>query len=68
MLHQCPTDLSLPDNSQVPQRLRQVTLVKWKLLAIQLNSYGSATNSRWKLHQYDMLNGASVRFQLVVDG
>lgn len=28
------------------RRLRQVTLVKWKLLAIQLNSYGSATNSR----------------------
>lgn len=50
------------------RRLREVTQVKWKLLAIQLNSYGSATNTCWKLHQYDMVNGASVGSQLVVDG
>lgn len=50
------------------RRLREVTQVKWKLLAIQLNSYGSATNTCWKLHQYDMVNGASVSSQLVVDG
>lgn len=53
MLHQCPTDLSLPDNGQVPQALEASN-------AGEMEAFGHTAEFVWLCNQFSLESSISM--------